>query len=103
MIAATISTGASARIGAQREQELVRLAGTKSSLKINFSASATKWRMPFSLIGPMLARFGPRRSCIIAHCRRSAQVSSDASGIRKPSTRNRILMSAVTASKPTLP
>ena len=44
-------------------------------------ASATKWRMPFSLIGPMLARLGPRRSCIIALCRRSAQVSSEASGI----------------------
>ena len=29
----------------------------------------------------MRARLGPRRSCIIALCRRSAQVSSDASGI----------------------
>src|SRR4051812_24027725 len=44
--------------------------------------------MPFSLIGPMLARLGPRRSCIIALWRRSAHVRSDASGITSASTRN---------------
>ena len=56
---------------------------------MNFSASATKWSdAPAALIGPMLARLGPRRSCIIAHCRRSGQVRIEASGITKPSIRN---------------
>ncbi len=61
---------------------------------MNFSASAMKWvmphmrqfaRLPFQFQGSgMLARFGPRRSCIIADCRRSSQVRIDASGMRKP-------------------
>ena len=59
--------------------------------------------MPQALIGPMLARFGPRRSCIIADCRRSSHVRIDASGIRKPSTMNRILTIALTAWKPVWP
>ena len=43
MIAATISAGAIARIGASVNRNLCALPGTKSSLKIIFSASATKW------------------------------------------------------------
>src|SRR5262245_47627669 len=83
MIANATKTGASARIGASVKRTLWAFAGTKSSLVIIFTASATKWRMPISLIGPMLARFGPSRSCIIALCRRSAQVSNEASGITR--------------------
>jgi hypothetical protein len=37
-----------------------------------------KWVMPHILKGPMLARLGPRRSCIIADCRRSSQVRIEA-------------------------
>jgi hypothetical protein len=67
----------------------------KSSFEIIFTASATKWRMPLRRIGPMLARLGPRRSCIIALWRRSAQVSSDASGITSPKTSSTHLVAAL--------
>ncbi len=43
----------------------------------------------------MLARLGPSRSCIIALCRRSAQVSSEASGITSSRMRKIHLNAAV--------
>jgi hypothetical protein len=41
-MAATISAGARARMGARAKKNLCALGGTKSSLKRNFSASARK-------------------------------------------------------------
>jgi len=51
----------------------------------------------------MLARFGPRRSCIIDDCRRSSQVRIEASGIRNPKIMNRILMVAAMTLNPRSP
>src|ERR1700733_8231133 len=70
---------------------------------MNFSASARKWVIPQALKGPMLARLGPRRSCIIDDCRRSSQVRIEATGIRKPMIMKAILMSAATTLKPSEP
>ena len=70
---------------------------------MNFSASARKWVIPQALMGPMLARLGPRRSCIIDDCRRSSQVRIEATGIRKPMIMKAILMSAATTLNPSEP
>src|SRR5665213_350367 len=103
MIAATISAGAIAMMGAHMKRNLWALGGTKSSLKRNFTASAMKWVIPHNLTGPMLARLGPRRSCIIADSRRSIQVRIEASGIKKPRIMKTILMTAVRTWKPREP
>ncbi len=86
-------TGTMARKGASVKRNLFALAGVKSSLKIIFTASAMKWKMPQALKPRMAARFGPRRSCIIADSRRSAQVSSDANGITSTRMSSANLMS----------
>src|SRR3954466_12221120 len=70
---------------------------------MNFSASARKWVIPQALMGPMLARLGPRRSCIIEGCRRSSQVRIEARGIRKPMIMKAILMTAAMTLKPSEP
>ena len=94
MIAATISAGAIAITGAHMNKNLCASGGTKSSLNMNFSASAKKCVMPHALKGPMLARFGPRRSCIIADCRRSIHVRIDARPMPNPNNNAAILARA---------
>src|SRR5580698_9567953 len=103
MIAATISAGAIALMGAHMKRNLCAFEGTKSSFPMNFKASARKWVIPQALNGPMLARLGPRRSCIIDDCRRSSQVRIEARGIKKPMIMKAILMSAATTLNPSEP
>ena len=72
-------------------------------MKRNFTASAMKWVMPISLMGPMLARLGPSRSCIMADCRRSSQVRMDARGIKNPRIMKAIFAKAAMMTKPSVP
>ena len=59
-----------------------------------------KCGMPHSLKGPMLARLGPKRSCIMADCRRSIQVRMPAKGMVKSRMKKPLLARAPTAAKP---
>src|SRR5688572_1953621 len=61
-----------ARAGAATKTHLFAPAGVSSSLKKSLMPSATGWRMP---TGPV--RFGPRRNCMKASRRRSAQVITE--------------------------
>ena len=103
MIAATIRAGDMDITGAHMKKNLWASGGMKSSLKRNLSASARKWVIPQARNGPMLARLGPSRSCIIADCRRSIQVRMDARPIPKPSSKARILASAARTVNSVLP
>jgi hypothetical protein len=72
-------------------------------LKRNFTASAMKCVMPQSFVLKSMgrfARFGPRRSCIIADCRRSSQVRIEATGMRKPRIMKAIFATPATIVNP---
>jgi hypothetical protein len=90
-------------MGARAKKNLCARGGMKSSLKRNFSASARKWVMPQALKGPMLARLGPSRSCIIDDCRRSSQVRMEAMPGPRASMKTSTLMMAATRLKPNCP
>ena len=59
--------------------------------------------MPQNFKGPMFARHGPTRSCIMADCLRSIQVRIPASNMTKMRMKKTLLASAATALKPAEP
>ena len=68
------SAGTNTRPGAMLKSSRAAPSGVVSSLKRNFTASATKCGMPKVRTPRMLARLGPMRSCIAALHLRSAMV-----------------------------